>query len=332
MTRCSAPTAKSVYLLSDRHIRSIVHAPWGEKQPEPFFDNQTRIYRIPLQAGHRSPFRPDDELFKPEKKNGEEEDKKGKKDKKDKKEKKEIVRVAVDPNGLMERIQQVPVPPGNYGSLAVNGERLFWMQRETGGRQSDLMAMKIENKDPKPVKIAGELSGYQLSADGKKLLIRKDGSFHVVDSSAGEGVDLSKETVDLSRWRFSVNPREEWLQMFIESWRLERDYFYDPGMHGVDWIAMLHKYLPMIDRVRSRGDLTDLQGQLAGELSALHTFVRSRDTRDGDDNIRPASLGAELHREEKAGGYRVGHVYQTDPDIPEELSPLRQPGVDVQGR
>ena len=322
-----SPDGKAVYLLSDRHLSSTVGAPWGSRQPEPFFDKQTAIYRIPLEAGDRSPFQVDDELYEPvkDKENGEDE-----KDRKDKKKKKDGgVKVAVDQEGLLTRIQPVPVPNGNYGSLAVNAERLFWMQYEAGSDTGDLMALKIGNDDPKPVTIAAGLRGYQLSADGKKLLLRKGNAFHVVDAAAGKDADLSESAVDLSRWRFPVKPREEWLQMFVESWRLERDHFYDPDMHGVDWVAMLHKYLPMIDRVRSRGDLTDLQGQLAGELSALHTFVRSRDTRQGDDDIRPASLGAELVRDEAAGGYRVGHIYRTDPDIPEEMSPLLQPGVNV---
>lgn len=315
-----SPDGKSVYLLSDRHMESIVGAPWGSRQPEPFFDNQTAIYRIPLQAVDRSPFQADDELYEPKK-----EEENGKK----KDDKKTDVKVTVHRDGLMARIQPLPVPPGNYGSLTVNGERLFWMQYEAGENSGDLMALKIGNDDPKPVQIATGLRAFQLSADGKKLMLRKENGFHVIDASAGKDADLSESGVDLSRWGFPVNPQEEWLQMFLESWRLERDHFYDPNMHGVDWLAMLHKYLPMIDRVRSRGDLTDLQGQLAGELSALHTFVRSRDNRSGDDNIRPASLGAELLRDEAAGGYRVGHIYRTDPDLPDELSPLLQPGVNV---
>ncbi len=317
-----SPDGRSVYLLSDRHMESIVGAPWGSRQPEPFFDKQTGIYRIPLKADDRSP-------FKKEKENGDKEDDKGKKKKKDKAEDK-AVQVTVEQDGLAARIQTVPVPPGNYGSLTANGEQLFWMQYETGGNSGNLMALKIGNDDPEPIRIASGLTGYQLSADGKKLLLRIKDSFHVLDASAGKDADLSKGKVDLSRWRFPVNPREEWLQMFVESWRLERDHFYDPDMHGVDWLAMLHKYLPLVDRVRSRSDLTDLQGQLAGELSALHTFVRSSDTRRGDDNIRPASLGAELTRDEQAGGYRISHIYRTDPDLPEEISPLLQPGVNVQ--
>lgn len=117
--------------------------------------------------------------------------------------------------------------------------------------------------------------------------------------------------------------------MFTEAWRLERDYFYDPAMHGVDWDGVLEKYKPLVDRVATRAELSDLIAQMVSELSALHIFVRGGDVRSGDDNIRPASLGAELARDEAAGGYRVEHIYKTDPDEPGGLAPLARPDVRV---
>jgi tricorn protease len=135
--------------------------------------------------------------------------------------------------------------------------------------------------------------------------------------------------VRLDDWMLSVVPREEWRQMFTEAWRLERDYFYDPNMHGVDWKAMLDKYKPLVDRVSTRAELSDLIAQMVAELSALHIFVRGGDLRDGDDNISPASLGATLARDAAAGGWRVTHIYKSDPDEPDLRSPLARPGVDV---
>ncbi|MGH9196634.1 MAG: S41 family peptidase, partial [Acidimicrobiia bacterium] len=128
---------------------------------------------------------------------------------------------------------------------------------------------------------------------------------------------------------FSLDPRDEWRQMFIEAWRLERDYFYDRNMHGIDWPAMKAKYLPLVDRVTDRAELSDVVAQMVSELSALHIFVRGGDLRRGQDQIQPASLGARLARDEQAGGYRVEHIYRSDPDIPNELAPLARHGVDV---
>jgi len=117
--------------------------------------------------------------------------------------------------------------------------------------------------------------------------------------------------------------------MFTEAWRLERDYFYDRGMHGLDWPAIRTKYLPLVDRVTDRAELSDILAQMVSELSALHIFVRGGDVRPGTDNVWPASLGATLSRDDKAGGYRVDHIIRTDPDRPERRPPLARPGVDV---
>ena len=117
--------------------------------------------------------------------------------------------------------------------------------------------------------------------------------------------------------------------MFVEAWRLERDYFYDRGMHGVDWAAMREKYLPLVDRVTTRAALSDAIAQMVSELSALHIFVRGGDLRTGPDDVIPGALGARLRRDPAAGGYRVEHVYRSDPDEPGRAGPLRRPGVDV---
>ncbi len=117
--------------------------------------------------------------------------------------------------------------------------------------------------------------------------------------------------------------------MFVEAWRLERDYFYDRKMHGLDWPAILKKYLPVVDRVTDRAELSDLIGDMVGELSALHIRVTGGDIREGNDQIRPGSLGASLTRDESHGGWRIDHIYKTDPDYPDKLSPLARPGAAV---
>jgi tricorn protease len=135
--------------------------------------------------------------------------------------------------------------------------------------------------------------------------------------------------VDLSRWTFPIDVRDDWRQIFVDAWRLERDWFYDPGMHGVDYQATLDKYLPLVDRVTTRDELSVLIGWAVGELSALHTSVRGGDLREGPDDIDIASLGARLFRDPARGGYRIDYIYQTDPDYPEGRAPLADPDLDV---
>lgn len=313
-----SPDGGWIYFLSDRNYQSLVRSPWGSRQPEPFFDNKTKVFHIPLIAGLRSPFRPDDELFEEE---ADEEDSDGGD---------EVPEVEIDLNGIAGRLIEVPVAPGNYSQLSMNGERLFWINTETSlKRKKSLGALSIGNEGDEPEVLVKDVKSYELSLDGKKIAVHKGDNIYVIDASSGADASLDKAGIDLSGWTFAIDPREEWRQMFTESWRLLRDYFYDPNMHNVDWEAMLQKYLPLVERVTNRGELSDLQAQMASELSALHTYVYGGDHRTGDEDIYPASLGAVLLRDESAGGYRVDHIYDADPDIPDKTPPLSRPGVDV---
>ena len=339
-----SPDGKWIYFLSDRNLESVVGSPWGLRQPEPFFDRQARIYEVALMKGERSPFQPADELMpeepaKPDADKKDEDKKEADKaaaKKSDSKGKadaaaKPPVKVEIELTGLIDRTREVPVPAGNYQGLDTDGKRLYFLVLSASvERKATLRSLAIENKSAPPETILDDVKGYDLSLDSKKLLVTKDKDILVFEASGKPPADLGKATVNLKDWTFSIDPKEEWRQMFVEAWRLERDYFYDRDMHGVDWPAVRAKYLPLVDRVTDRGELSNLLGQMVGELSALHIFVYGGDRRQGADDIGGASLGAVLARDTAAGGYRVEHVYRNDPDLPEELSPLARPGVDVQ--
>lgn len=343
------PDGEWLWFLSERHFRSLVGSPWGSRQPEPFFDRETKAYGLALADGLRFPFAPEDELHP----DAEEEADAGRAGEG---ERSEVAgagavdaggvagprtesglresgfqgRVTIELDGIRRRLHEVPLPPGNYRGLSTNGERLFFLDRETGlDPEWHLKALEIGDDDAEAVTLVEDVGGYELARNGEELLVAKDEAYYVIPASSGADADLSEAELDLSGWRFTVDPQEEWRGLFVDSWRLERDYFYDPGMHGVDWDAMLQKYLPLVDRVTTREELADLQGMLGSELSALHTYVGSGDVREGDTRVSPASLGAVLERDEAAGGYRVAHVYRADPDEPDELSPLDRPGVEV---
>jgi tricorn protease len=222
------------------------------------------------------------------------------------------------------------VAPGNYESLATDGKLLYWLARETTleGKKA-LRTLAIENKGAEPETFMDEVGSFELSQDSKRILVRKGNDLFVFDVGPKAPTETAKSQVNLKEWAFPVDPRDEWRQMFVEAWRLERDYFYDRNMHGVDWKAVRQKYAPLAERVSDRHELSDLLGQMVSELSALHIFVYGGDTRKGTDDVEPGLLGATLSRDEAGGGYRVDHVLRTDPDEPESLSPLARPGVAV---
>jgi tricorn protease len=303
------PDGKWLFFDSNRTFNTVVNSPWGNRQPEPYFPNETKVYFLALQKGSRSPFLPDDETYTPP---APEKPAKG------------PVTVNVDLDGLPDRLYEVPLAAGNYGGLATNGDRLFIGSRPPG-RPADLIALDIKNKDVQPRTIASGIGGFQLSEDGKKLLISKDGRYFIQDSVAP--VASFDKPLDLSGWSLAVEPRREWRQMFTEAWRLHRDFFYDPNMHGVDWKEVYNRYLPLVDRVRDRSELSNLLAQMIGELSTLHSFVFGGDLQSPSRFVGLASLGA--YWERAADGYKVTRIYKGDPDYPNEISPLARPEVAV---
>lgn len=314
-----SPDGKFIYFLSDRNLRSVVGSPWGTRQPEPFFDRPQKIYVLSLRKGLRSPFKPADELWE-----------KAPAGNNSKNDNAETLKITIDLTGIQRRIREIPVSPGNYNNLKVNEKALFWIERGIGyGSRAKLQALNITNENIKTETIQDGINWFDLSADGKKLVLTKGNNFYIFDAAPRKKTDLSKDQVDLRGWNFSINIEEDFLQLFIDAWRLERDYFYDPGMHGLDWNGVRDKYLPLVKRVTTRQELNDLIGQVVGELSALHVSVRGGDQRRGPDQVRVATLGARLERDESGGGFRIDYIYRSDPDYPNELSPLDDPDLDI---
>ena len=344
------PKGEWLYFLSNRHFVSEVYGPWGSRQPDPYFPDQTEIYMLPLQSDLRSPFREPDELSVGSAagtadggaRNGTGSrmgSRMGSGSGSGSEERTAIANakpdaapgpIAIELEAIEAHLQKVPVPPGNYSRLSVAGSRLFWM-RHAGPSwgKGALVTMEIGDPDTAKTVLSPAATGYVLSSDGKRIMIREDDAFFVTDAQAGQEPDRSADRVDLTDLTFTIRPHELWKQMFIESWRLQRDYFWDPGMRGLDWNATLEKYLPLVARVTTREELSDLQAAMASELGTLHTWVYGGDHREADNPPPLGSLGAVLVRSPQEGGYRVERIYRTDPDRPDERGPLTRPGVGI---
>jgi tricorn protease len=319
------PKGEFIYFLSDRNLRTLVGAPWGNRRPEPYFDKEIELYQVALRPGVRSPFLADNELAKPAAPPAVRGDSAKGAQKGD-----SAKLVLIDPDGLTARIRRLPVPSGNYGWLAATSEALFYTSRGSGAdAKTDLMALKIGNEKPEPVVVVDAIRSAELSANGKKLLVRKDNALHVLDARAAKVANIADSRLDLSAWTFSIDVRDDFRQLFVDAWRLERDWFYDPNLHGADYKATLKKYGALVPRITTRAELSDLIGWAVGELSALHTSVGGGDVRRGEDNVAVASLGARLFRDPARGGYRIDHIYRADPDFPAERSPLADPDLNV---
>ncbi|MBL8525781.1 MAG: PD40 domain-containing protein, partial [Betaproteobacteria bacterium] len=316
-----SPDGKWLYFLGDRHLQSLVGSPWGQRNPEPFFDRQTRIYALALDANARWPFLPKDELQKPEPEKKPDADKKPEPakavDGDARTEPKAEAKPATDAkgaaegkpadtkaksgapanpvaapitiklDGLADRLYEVPVPPGNYSRLSTDGKHLYFVVTETSSeRKQSLRSVAIEAPNPGAPTVDvffDEIRSYQMTQDRKKLLVRKANDLWVFDAgkAAPPPADQAKFAVNLRDWNFAIDPREEWKQMFVDAWRMHRDYFYDKNLHGVDWKAMRARYQPLVDRVTDRAELNDVIAQMTAQLSILHSQVGAADLRKG---------------------------------------------------
>lgn len=347
-----SPDGTWLYFLSDRDFVSLTQSPWGPRQPEPALDASTQVFLLDLAGGQRSPWSPADELEAAAAKEKEKEKEKdtaarspdaeaspapgattassGKATASDAdpgKAATPAVEIALE--GLASRLHRVPVPAGRYTSLAATRKHLFLSERTTG-RDPSARLVRIEIKDRKATAetIAQGIIGFDVSADGSKVLVAQRRALHVLPADGPAPAKLD-EPVDLSTLRFTISPRDEWRQILRDAWRGQRDYFYVADLHGADWNEVLQRHLPLVERVRAREELNDLLRQMLGELEALHTAVYGGDIRDAGPGAEVASLGARLEPATDGSGWTVATVYRADPDFPDELSPLSRPGVDI---
>jgi tricorn protease len=169
-----------LYFVSDRSLQSLVGSPWGARQPEPYFDKSEKIYQIALRPDVRSPFRPKDELIKPDEiKNGEAqaEEKDGTT------EKPEVEKLAIDLAGIQRRVRELPAKRGNIYNLSANDGFLFWQERDSGpDAKSHLKVMQITNEKPESKTLIENVTFYDLSDDGKKILVRVEKDLYVIDA------------------------------------------------------------------------------------------------------------------------------------------------------
>lgn len=340
-----SPDGQWLYFASNRNFATTGNgSPWGDRNTGPFLGFRSKLYALALQPGLRSPFAPKDELESATEKKADEqraEDKKAtdkdpterKADSKDDKDKKPAAdkkgKPTIQFEGLAERLYELPVAAGSYRALRVDGKRLWFLDQDLD-RKSQLKSIAIDNQGGPAEILAQDVRSYDLSADGKKLMVvRNQGQnapeILIVEAAPKLPADLSKLTVRWSDWQIATQPRAEWKQMFADAWRMHRDHFYDVKMHGVDWAAVRAKYEPLVDRVTDRFELADLMGQMVSELGALHSQVGPGDTRPAPDEPGLAGLGGRFSRGPE--GWRIDAIYAFEAELPSEAPPLAAPGL-----
>jgi tricorn protease len=241
--------------------------------------------------------------------------------------KKEAPKVVIDFDNISQRILAAPPPNRNYVGLAAGKPNtLFIIEFPDGAQSATLYKFDMEKR--KFDKALDSIDGFDLSANGEKILYRQQQSWFIA-SAATLGTPAFKPgegRIKTEEMEVYVDPRAEWDQMYRETWRIERDFFYAPNYHGLDLQATAKKYEPYLASLAHRADLNYLFQEMLGELSVGHLYVQ------GGDQPRPnfvpgGLLGADYKIEN--GRYRFARVYNGENWNPNLRAPLTQPGVNV---
>lgn len=337
------PTGRYLYFLSNRDFNLT----FSGFEFDYVYSNPTRVYVGVLAKQGPALFLPesDEEKPKPEEPPGVEapakhakpdtknaETSAEKPEKSDKAEKPENpapgkapVRVKVDFDGFEQRVRAIPGPSGNYQSLSAGNNAVFYLFRRTANGQIALKMFNLESRKEDTV-LDGVL-GYDLSADGKKIVVgQRDNVFAILDARGGQKPGDGK--LDLEKLELRIQPRDEWRQEFFDAWRIFRDWFYDPNLHGVDWKGIRDRYAEMLPSIADRTDLDFLLGEIGGEVSVGHDYVQPGNA-PVPKRTESGLLGAEIEAD-ASGYYRVAHIFPGENWHANFRSPLTEPGVYVQ--
>ncbi|NOG52961.1 MAG: peptidase S41 [Planctomycetes bacterium] len=227
--------------------------------------------------------------------------------------------IEIDLDGFESRAFRLPVGNGSFGALAVNDKnQLIYAQRGQGLKLFDL-----SDDDPSPKTIADGVMGYTISADGKKLLTIAGRSGASIRNASPGG---SADRVGTDGMEVTIDPRAEWKQVFTDAWRIQRDFFYDPGMHGVDWQGVYEQYLGMIDDCATRDDVSYVIGEMIGELNVGHAYYFGGGGED-QPSRNVGMLGCDFDLVN--GAYRITRIYEGGPWDTDARGPLSANGVNV---
>ena len=351
------PDGKYLYFLSWRHFNPV----YDNIQFDLNFPRGMKPFLITLQKDLPSPFipqpkkdakpeekpsdAPKDEEAKEKEKEGEEPQEVKKEDEKSQAEKKsEEKPIQVDIEGITRRIVEFPVEEGRFGRVVgLKGGKVLYSEYPVEGAISDdppngepyskgtLVMYNFEEQ--KEEVIVGGLHGFGVSRDSSMLIYQTGYRLRAI--KAGEKPENGNNAtnrragwINLERLKVSVSPGDEWKQMLAEAWRLMRDQFWTPDMSKVDWLAVLERYQPLVERVGTRSEFSDLAWEMQGELGTSHCYEFGGDYRFSP-NYHNGYLGAAFAHDAETDSWRVESIAYGDAWNDEMTSPLARTGVNV---
>ncbi len=238
----------------------------------------------------------------------------------------------IDFEKISQRVEKLPLPPSNYRDLSANSESIFYLNSEKGDYNRfqfrslgprKLCSFSLKTRKEK-ILVKG-VSAYRLSSKGTHLAYRKGRSIGIIKASApGKG-----KILDLSKLKMKIDPEKEWLQLYNEAWRLERDFYYEPAMKGNDWNAIGNKYRELLKFASYRGDVGYLIGEMIGELNTSHTYVFGGDKNRKAKRTGIGMLGVDWKTDKVNKRYIIGKIYRTPDWTRNIIPPLSGQGKNI---
>ena len=257
---------------------------------------------------------------------------------------------SIDFEGIDQRIIAVPAPSGQYANLQAGAAgQIFMLSRSEGAQGASLVRFEVEGRRVTPVQSG--VGAYELTPDGRKMLYSVPNSpaeWYIGSTGGGGGTSLPPgltlpgggrptgapaagggggQRLNLDAIEVRIDPRAEWKQIFHEAWRINRDFFYDPTMHGTNWPAIEKKYEPFLEHVNNGGDLYKVIKWMLSELSVGHSYHTPGERLFEKKTVNVGLLGADYA--EKEGRYVFKKIYSGLNFTSELRSPLTAPGVNV---
>src|SRR5215472_926951 len=329
------PEGRYLYFIGHRDFEPV----YDQVQFDLGFPRATRPFAVALRRDVPDPFRPrpkpPESKEAAAKKKAEEEEKEEEGDARPP--------VEIELEGITDRVVGFPVPVGRYRTIqGIKGKALFSSfpveprQRSAGPPAPGGTLESYDFESQKQERLAERISGFDVGRDSRTLLYRSAGSLRVLKAGekapegrpGADGPGRESGWIDLGRVKVSVAPAAEWRQMFQEAWRLQREHFWVEDLSGVDWDEVHARYLPLVDRVTTRSEFSDLLWELQGELGTSHAYESGGEYRWGP-HYEQGFLGADWEYDADSDGYRVASLVRGDPWQPDATSPLLGPGVDV---
>ena len=343
------PNGKYLYFLSYRHFNPVydnlhfdLNFPWG-----------MRPYLVTLQADLPSPFIPiprapgekgprKETTNDTNGKNGTEATDKSEAESSEDKEKEQLIKI--DLEGITDRVIAFPAPEGRYGQIrGIRGKVLFSTYpvqgtldrpHRTGGAPEARGRLEMYDLEEQQHEVLIEgITNFDVSLDAKTLIYRAGNRLRVLkagEKPANNGATPNRKNgwLDLGRVKVSIEPQTEWEQMYRQAWRLQRDHFWTEDMSSVDWQTVYQRYLPLLKRIATRSEFSDLMWEMQGELGTSHAYEMGGDY-PPEPKYEQGFLGADLRYDPETDSYRLTHIVQGDVWDEAKSSPLSNPGIQV---